>query len=183
MIAALVLVRPPRAREVPHPAVDRLLTEEDLCSLLHAGGLAGRARAIIGLAMDPELTDEERREIAMDDHAGQDAREALRELAEAEAGKRRGRRAGGRHRGAARAVREARPEASRYMTEAQVASLLHVDRCAVRKFRGAPIDPLPARKAGRRFLYDPKEVDSWMRRQADRSTPPRHRPARGRARA
>jgi hypothetical protein len=85
-------------------------------------------------------------------------------------------------RGLARRAREAREESRTYMTETQACALLHVGRDAPRRFRRQPIDPLPALKIGRRYVYDPATVRRWAERAAERAARPRPRLVMVRAR-
>jgi len=83
----------------------------------------------------------------------------------------------------ARADREARPEAARFMTENQLCALLHVGRDAVRRFRRDRLDPLPAMKVGRRYVYDPDAIRRWAERHAERAARPKRPPIRPAARS
>ncbi len=55
-----------------------------------------------------------------------------------------------------------------YLTNGDLAKLLHVSDEAIKRFRIRPKDPLPHLRAGRRYLYISGEVEAWARRQAVR---------------
>src|SRR5262245_63109388 len=53
-----------------------------------------------------------------------------------------------------------RPEGAP-MNEQELCAYLDVSREAVRKMRAHPVDPLPALKVGRRWLYKQEDVERW----------------------
>ena len=60
-------------------------------------------------------------------------------------------------------------ELEHYLTEQQVVEITHTSRSTLKKFRCREEDPLPYLRIGRRYLYDRKALDLWMRRQASQT--------------
>jgi hypothetical protein len=53
-----------------------------------------------------------------------------------------------------------------FLTEDEFCARYRVSRDAARTLRRDALDPLPCLRVGRRFLYDPKQVEAWA---ADRA--------------
>jgi len=67
--------------------------------------------------------------------------------------------------------------AVRFLTEVEACELYHVSREGLKKLRSDPIDPLPHLLVGRRILYDPKTLECWARRRAERRSAAKRRRA------
>jgi hypothetical protein len=57
----------------------------------------------------------------------------------------------------------------RLMTRREVARYLRVSLDGIRTLQRREVDPLPVLMAGRRFLYERREVLKWARREANRA--------------
>lgn len=77
------------------------------------------------------------------------------------------------NRGEHRKIKSKMASEKQFWTLKDLCEHASVSHEAVLRMLREPVDPMPALRMGRRWLFEPAKVVAWMKRRADRSRKPR----------